>query len=55
MELAILLILGVLAIYCFLRSVFGMSHTASIITMITSAVGAYRSVSHDENSEKGDK
>lgn len=54
-EFVILFFLGIIGVYIFLRGVFNMSHRATIITMIVSGLGAYRSLSRNESERKSDK
>ena len=55
MDFAIIIILLLIGAYCFLRSVFKMSHKATIFTIIASLIGAYRSVSEDGHENRGGK
>lgn len=54
-EFNAIVILGVIGFYVFLRSIFGMSHKMSIITVITSLIGAFIGLSHDTHQDKVNK
>ena len=52
-EFNLIVVLGVIGFYLFIRSVFGLSHKVTIITIIISMIGAFIGISSDGHQDKG--
>lgn len=50
--MAMIIVLVLLGAYCFVRSIFGLGHKATIITMIGSAIMAFFALGQDNRNKR---